>query len=218
MSHHFLLLQRFSQIVHSVGTSAPKQTVVSLRQIHSHKILHVDKSPIKDQPADGMICNQPGINLAIYTADCIPIFMFDPHANAIGLVHAGWQGVDQGIHTRAVKELEAAYRSSAQDIIVGLGPGICPKCYGFKQPPQQVNQIRWRPFISHENNSWQVSLKGLIKTELLAVGIKDQNIEDMNICTYEDHRFPSHRRSQATSEPEGRLISVIGLTSNEVID
>ena len=41
---------------------------------------------------DGLITNEPGIVLATFYADCVPLFFVDPKNRAIGLSHSGWRG------------------------------------------------------------------------------------------------------------------------------
>lgn len=179
-----------------------------LHQVHGHKIVVVDhKTPKLKQTGDGMITNIPGRLLAVKTADCIPLFLCDKRQKVVGILHVGWRGADQGIHNRAIHLLKTRFHSSPQDIIVGIGPGICKECYTFPQKPSQS----WGQYVYQQKMFWHVDLKGFIKSELLALGIKPTNIEDMQICTYEDKRLPSHRRSIDTGEPEGRIISSIRL-------
>ncbi len=187
--------------------------IIITNQTHSSRI-RVIKSKLNQNKllpsTDGLLTNQPNIYLLIKTADCIPLFLFDPATCAVGLVHVGWQGANQGIHLQAIKLLVSNFNSTPEGIIVGIGPGICTQCYTHSEVPEQVQEPKWQKFISHQGPTWHVDLKGFIKFELLAFGIKPEHIEDMNLCTYEDQRFFSHRRSITTHEPEGRFANIIG--------
>ena len=41
---------------------------------------------------DGMITDEPGVVLATFYADCVPLYFVDPVHRAIGLSHSGWRG------------------------------------------------------------------------------------------------------------------------------
>lgn len=41
---------------------------------------------------DGLITNVPGLVLATFYADCVPLYFVDPVHRAIGLSHSGWRG------------------------------------------------------------------------------------------------------------------------------
>ena len=217
----FKSLKSFPNIIHAVFTREfsnvsphiAAQSIVTVDQIHSDKIVVVATPQTKPLAADGLITNQPGINLLIKTADCIPLFLLDPIHRAIGLIHVGWKGANQSIHTQAVKLMAKHFDTLPGDIIVGIGPAICANCYTSTGQPGQADHPRWRKFITRTGPTWQVDLKGLVKSELLAFGINPNHIEDMNICTYEDNRFFSHRRSLKTKEVEGRFASIIALKS-----
>lgn len=194
-------------INHSVLSTATNPTA-SVTQVHGSDIVIV-KSPTSPRPADGLITNKSGINLLIKTADCLPLFLYDPQHQVIGLIHVGWQGADKSIHTRAIQLMQANFHTRPEDIIVGMGPAICATCYTFASAPSQADQPRWQKFIFRTGQTWHVDLKGLVTSELLALGVKQ--IEVMPVCTYENKHFFSHRRSRDAVTPEGRNLNTISL-------
>ena len=78
---------------------------------------------------DGMITKEPGIVLATFYADCVPLYFVDPVKRAIGLSHAGWRGTVQGIGEVTVKKMIECFGSQPEDIIAAIGPSICSDCY-----------------------------------------------------------------------------------------
>ena len=50
---------------------------------------------------DSVITNDPEILLCLRTADCIPVFLYDPAEQVIAMAHSGWRGTLQGIAVRA---------------------------------------------------------------------------------------------------------------------
>lgn len=71
---------------------------VYARQIHSAdvRIAHAaDAQPPEREPrfaCDGFVTNEPGVPLAVFMADCLPVLLHDPAAGVIGAVHCGWRG------------------------------------------------------------------------------------------------------------------------------
>ena len=54
---------------------------------------HVDYDKNKDYvDVDGLVTNVPGLTLATFYADCVPLFLVDPVHKAVGLSHSGWKG------------------------------------------------------------------------------------------------------------------------------
>jgi copper oxidase (laccase) domain-containing protein len=53
-----------------------------------------------------MITKEKGIVLGVFSADCLPIFIFDQKREIIGLLHAGWKGGLKGIAKEAIKILK----------------------------------------------------------------------------------------------------------------
>jgi len=71
---------------------------VILNQTHGDKIVVIDhQTPAITQIGDGLITNIPGRALSIKTADCFPLFLYDPKQQVIGLIHVGWLGANRGI-------------------------------------------------------------------------------------------------------------------------
>ena len=47
--------------------------------------------------ADAVITNQKKLPIAVLTADCVPILLYDYKKNIIAAIHAGWKGAFKGI-------------------------------------------------------------------------------------------------------------------------
>lgn len=106
-------------------------TLVHAYLIHGSNIARVTQ---KDNaryvgPVDGLITNEPGCGLTMNFADCAPILLYDPVRQAIGLGHAGWQGVIKDLPGSLVRGMTDAFGSSPGDIIAGIGPCIDRCCY-----------------------------------------------------------------------------------------
>ena len=191
--------------------------LVRVNQVHSTRVVVIDTQKQKQSSqrkmvdADGLITNQKDTFLLIKTADCLPLFLFDPQNRVVGLVHLGWRGAVSKIHLHALLKMQSHFNSHLQDIIVGMGPSICGECYRSEQEPLQAKLPEWKKFIRKKSHSWTVDIPGFVKQSLTDVGILQKNIAVINQCTVENSSWFSHQRAEQSGEPDGRFASIIGL-------
>jgi polyphenol oxidase len=105
---------------------------VTLRQIHSAISLRIgasDATPQAVHKADGMMTGQPGVLLAIQTADCIPVLIADPKQRVVAAFHAGWRGTVKRIVEKGVGRMRIEFGTNPEDCLAAIGPGIGPCCY-----------------------------------------------------------------------------------------
>ena len=103
--------------------------LITLRQIHSDIIRHIDAVPDEPVAGDGMITANAGMLLAIQTADCLPVIVVDTKRHAIGVFHAGWRGTVKRIVEKGVGEMVRHFGSRPRDLKAAIGPGIQGCCY-----------------------------------------------------------------------------------------
>jgi len=100
-------------------------------QVHSADV--VDAREPRGQAAlvqaDAMITSNTNVTLLMRFADCVPVLLYDPVKQAIGLVHAGWLGTVRKAVVHAVRALRASYGSQPADLLAALGPSIGPDHY-----------------------------------------------------------------------------------------
>ncbi len=99
-----------------------------LKQVHGNVVVTVDSPFDTILEADAMVTSQTNILLGVQTADCIPLLFADPCNSVIGVAHAGWKGLKQGViqNTLAAMEQLGANRSK---IRAAIGPCIAPQSY-----------------------------------------------------------------------------------------
>ena len=103
--------------------------LVSLRQIHSDLIHHVDRMPAQPLVGDGLVTDIPGLLVAVQTADCLSIILADPKRRAIGVFHAGWRGTVKRIVEKGVGEMRKYFGSDPRTLVAAIGPGVRGCCY-----------------------------------------------------------------------------------------
>lgn len=102
---------------------------VFVKQVHSDIVCPVEQPPKAPATGDALITATPRLALAVKTADCLPIMLYDPGVPAAGVVHAGWRGAVQRIAEKAVSAMRARYGAEPARMRAVIGPGIRSCCY-----------------------------------------------------------------------------------------
>jgi hypothetical protein len=118
-------------------------------------------------------------------ADCVPILIYDPKNNIIGIVHAGWQGTVKRIVQNAVKYLTDMFSSDPEEILAGIGPSIGPDHYEVGKDviievDDKLKEIRSEILITKNGKTYFDLWKS---NELLLIQSGVKNIEVAGICT-----------------------------------
>ncbi|MDH4153248.1 MAG: peptidoglycan editing factor PgeF [Nitrospira sp.] len=197
--------------------AAPSAWTLSVKQVHGTEVLVVDRALSEadrfTEGWDALVTNQPGVMVAVRTADCVPILMHDPTHGVVAAIHAGWRGAVGGIVPKTLALLESRFGSDLKQVRLSIGPsaGVC--CYEVDEPV--LERLRqgvpsWEKVVrSQGERTAKLDLKGLIKEQALACGAMPQAITTVNLCTicHEDLFF-SYRREGRVN---GTMISAIGL-------
>lgn len=168
-----------------------------------------------DYEADGLITNEPELPLVIFTADCIPILLYDPKARCVGAVHSGWRGTALGIVSRAVSRMVSEYGASPSSLLAVIGPGICPDCYETDgDVPRAMRDALGEdasPFLRERaSGKWQVDLKGLNALHLLRANVPTENITVSGECTScRSSQYWSHRVTKGQRGSQAALIQLL---------
>ena len=179
------------------------------KQIHGDDVLVAKDSSFSSHgcpDADAYITVQKDLPIAIRTADCVPVFLFDPEKSAIGIVHAGWKGTVKEITYKTVLRMKESLGCKPENIQAVLGPAIQPCCYEvgeeFRQYfPNEIIERSGKLFVDVIKNNYK---------QLLKSGLKKEHIQNTGICTYCNPKYFSFRRD---AEKAGRMISLMMLPS-----
>ena len=197
--------ENFRRFCRAIG--ADSASIVKNHQVHGCRIRHVTADDILSPPslpgqhdADGLICSQPGLCLTVFSADCIPVLLYDPVERVIGAVHAGWRGTALGAVHRAVLDMISHYGCRSSNILAAIGPGISSCCFETHQDvPDGLRDglgNEAEPFIRPlpESGKFSVDLKGANAHWLRMAGLTDDHIAVSDACTACDgEHFWSHR-------------------------
>lgn len=171
-------------------------TLISPRQIHGTKVLSVTDEFIRlskpEQTAcldgvDAVMTDCPSVAIAVSTADCVPVLLYDAVHRACAAVHAGWRGMAGHIVRRSIDEMVNMYGTVPSDLYVAVGPSIGPDNFEvgdevvqtFDSEGFDVNRIAHR----YPSGRFHIDLWAAAVEELTACGVDLSRIEVAGICT-----------------------------------
>lgn len=162
---------------------------------------------------DALITDVPGVPLLLCFADCVPLIFYDEEHHAIGAAHAGWKGTVGGVAGNTVAAMQAAFGTEPGELLAGIGPAIGPCCYEVGEEVEARFREIWpqhgeKLFTGQEGkkhlNLWEAN-----RLQLMAAGLKAENIECADTCTSCQHKWFFSYRGYGSRT--GRLAAVIAL-------
>jgi YfiH family protein len=187
--------------------------IVTVNQVHGDRIVTVGPdnfTNMRSTEADALITCSPGIAIGVETADCVPILLLDPATPAVAAIHAGWRSTVQGIVRKTIEKMQKEFGSDPRRLIAAIGPAIGPECYEVDEAvmaPVRGTFSFWQTISTPRSvGKWGLDLVGLDKRDLLSIGLLEENIHSLGMCTScKRDLFYSFRAEGRT----GRMLSVI---------
>ena len=188
------VLENYRRVAQALGTSIDH--IVTSDQTHTTNVRPVGKEdlgkgitrPRDYKDVDGMITDQPGVLLATFYADCVPLYFVDPVHKAIGLSHSGWRGTVGRMGQATVVAMERSFGSQPKDLLCAIGPSICQDCY---EVSRDVAEAFIFAFPTHEKEILQAGALGKYQLDLwkaneivlTEAGVLKEHIDLAGLCT-----------------------------------
>jgi len=176
-------------------------------QIHSDIVVNLDDSPEMEKnvipQCDGLITSLRGIFLAVKTADCFPILVYDMEKQVIAAIHSGCESTRLRIVEVVLRIMYDRYACRAENIKVEIGVGISRKNYHVSA---EIVESFKKTFYDTEIDEY-LDLNKIIIDTALKNSILASNITSYGGCTYDDSNYNSFRRDKT----QKRQLSIIGM-------
>lgn len=215
------VLENYRRIADAIGFDL--ECIVTSDQTHTANVRVVTEAdkgcgltrarPYQD--VDGMITNVPGLMLATFYADCVPLYLVDPVKKAVGLSHSGWKGTVGKIGLATVQAMEREYGTDPKDLVVAVGPSICQECYEVSEDvigefERAFSGDLWdKLFYRKPDGKYQLDLWEANRQVFMEAGVDAAKITLPGICTCCNPQFLfSHRASKGK---RGNLGAFLGL-------
>lgn len=184
----------------------PDDHVIWMQQVHGDRVHRVEGPGTEVIPeTDALVTTEPGIALAVLTADCVPVLFADAAAGVVAGAHAGRVGAKLGIVARTIDAMVAA-GAQVERISAFLGPAVSGRHYEVPADmAADVEQALPGSRTTTAAGTPGLDLRAGIARQLSGLGVTAIDIDPR--CTVEDPDLFSYRRQPRT----GRLASVIWL-------
>ena len=181
------------------------------RQVHGAAVVVAPPGGGFVGAADAIVTGERAVPLAVVTADCLAITLWDPEVPALAIAHAGWRGTAGGVTSAVVESLT---RLGAQPgrLRVAIAPSIGPCCYEVDDPVADVfaraYPEAWRAwFEPHGAGRFMLDLWRANESLLVAAGVRPEHMENARVCTAcRPDLLYSYRKGN-----RGRLVTVAAL-------
>lgn len=196
-------------------------------------VIKIDQPIISGLDCDGLVTAEPGVALAVMTADCLPLLLCEPQARVVAAIHCGWRGIERGIIERALQQM-VRLGAKAEQVQAFMGPAIGPQSFevgaevalqftdkdqlysqAFIQEKAYVNSTNGTNGIEGVNGKLEIvadkylcDLYQLCRISLQKVGVSSAHISGGIFDTrLQSDLFYSYRVSKIT----GRLASIVSV-------
>jgi purine-nucleoside/S-methyl-5'-thioadenosine phosphorylase / adenosine deaminase len=181
------------------------------RQVHGAEVGRVPEGGGFAGLVDILTTTERGVPLAIFTADCLAIVLYDPVARVLGLAHVGWRGTVRGATQRAVRSV-CEQGGLASRLRVAIAPSIGPCCYEVDEPVTaefaRAFGQRWTAWGAPARNGHvMLDLWAANETLLREAGVAPGSIDNPRLCTAcHPELLYSYRKGS-----RGRLVTLAAL-------
>ena len=192
--------------------------LLSVKQVHGTDALVLDRPLCESDRFDGgwdaLVTDQPGVTVAVRTADCVPVLVYDRRKKAVAAIHAGWRGAVAGIVPRTIELMVAKFKAVESDLRVSIGPSAGPCCYEVDETvlaPLRSGWPDWQAVLYDDRGTRaRLDLKSLVRRQVSRIGVRSEHVTAVNLCTIcHGDLFYSYRREGRVN---GTMLSGIALT------
>ena len=185
-----------------------------VKQVHGNRVFVLNDprksvDQVEWEEADALVTHLTEKPIAVLTADCVPVILYDPEKHVIGVIHAGRKGTQARIVSKTISILSRVYGSLPEDVVMALGPAIGGCCYEVEDPcvvPFREHFKKWEAFVTANASSrFMLDLLKANEADALEAGILNENIHRSGECTScNNDRWFSYRKEGTT----GRIVSL----------
>jgi polyphenol oxidase len=189
-----------SRVARELGVGEDR--LVWMNQVHGTGVAVVDGPQDGVVPAtDALVTATRGLVLCVLVADCVPVLLADHETGVVAAVHAGREGVRQGVVPAALSAM-ASLGARARHVTALLGPAVCGSCYEVPEEMQRdVARLVPAAAVRTRKGTPGLDLRAGIAEILRTAGIPEV-VQDPR-CTVEDRTLFSHRRDGVTGRQAG---------------
>lgn len=191
-----------------------KQTHSSMGVTVSQEVIPALK--VNKPEGDFLITGDVGVALGVYTADCLPIVLYDPKNHALGVCHAGWMGTVAKVLIRMLNEMKVQYGTDPLHVQALFGPSARICCYEVQEDfKKHVEQYAFKEqILTKRDEKWYFDIPLCNKLQLMEYGVPLESCDmTSNACTICEGNYCSNRLNR---EDTSRQLNVAVLNHRGV--
>lgn len=158
---------------------------------------------------DALYTFEPDIMLCCFTADCVPLILYDEKSGLVGTIHSGWEGTVKEITPKVLRYLIEVEHCNAADVKIILGPALSSENFEVDRDVSDRFQALGyaAEFISYDElkGKYHIDNQLTVKRQCELAGIPAENISIDRTDTFTDPNCFSYRRDKSC----GRHLSFI---------
>lgn len=197
------------------------------RQVHGCRVAVVDRTftqlsgverEARLEGFDALITADPGVCVAVATADCVPVLLYAADKRVVAAVHAGWRGTVSRIAELTLQRMVDEFGCDPRQVWAAIGPSISPSAFevgeevvdAFHDAGFDLSRLLLR---DSDSGKGHIDLWEANRMSLTGAGLDGDHIELAGICTYE--RFSDYFSARRLGIQSGRFLS--GIYINEAV-
>ena len=171
---------------------------------------HICLGPVPYE-ADGLVTAEKGLPIFCFTADCVPVLLWDREGRAIGAVHCGWRSSVGDILNSALEAM-GSLGAEPSAIAAAIGPAIGSCCFETDNDVPEAITVWLKGdteglFTKRADGKTLVDLRGANARRLMQLGVPAENIDVSDECTFCSHdKYWSHRYTRGRRGSQASVI------------
>ncbi len=196
------------ELCHILNTN--EDSMVATLQKHTTHFIEVNLNDggkgIRDKQSaiegyDAMYTKDSDLWLWSFHADCTPVILYCEDKKIVAEIHSGWKGTVNEIVGKLTHHLIVHEQCDPSSIFAYIGPAI--EYRNFEAKDDIIQLVKTMSFDTSsfytlkDDGAYLLNSKGLIKQQLLNLGVLDDHIKVSPYCTIEnDDMFFSYRKNK----------------------
>lgn len=158
---------------------------------------------------DGLYTFDKNIVLCSFSADCVPVFLYDETRGMIGAIHSGWQGTVKEITKKMLDHLVTVEQLDPQNICVHIGMALSQQRFEVDRDVyDQFVALGYADdfmYFNEATNKYHIDNQLTVKQQCMLAGVPDENVTIDRTCTFDSDEGFSYRQDRQA----GRHLSYI---------
>tara|TARA_B100000242_G_scaffold286400_1_gene251951 strand:+ start:536 stop:1297 length:762 start_codon:yes stop_codon:yes gene_type:complete len=190
------------------------KNIFLVKQDHTNEFVFIDKNKILKKRkirADAIITNQKKFPIAVLTADCAPLLIYENKKNMIAAIHAGWKGAFKEILKKVINFM-LSKGCKRKNLIAAIGPCISQSNYEVREDffnKFLIKDKKNKSFFIKKRGQYFFDLRGYLLSQLKLNKISKIDIIKIDTFNSKNNFFSARRSLKLKHNDYGRNISII---------